>query len=336
MPLGQWKKKQLEKSQKKDPGKTSGGDPKKESQAQPNPVGIMRAFKSHTTISYKEAKSLPSRTRKESLQKFYGDEKESEEAKVLLKENPRHKSIDEVFPEIQSVRRSQPVDQKKPIQDADSIYYSEIKVPASPPQLAARRSTISTGSPVSKEFMARRPFQAQKAPSSPEIVTDMRTKLSGTKVVMRGSTDRYQIVENRKQVVNLETEFKLLLEDPKKLALFETFVFKEMSGEALSFWKEAEAFCKTDWKKHDIRRASQSIFKKFLETKCPYPINVDSTVRDSIRQDMKDPHRFMFQEVQAHIFELMKNDSFRRFRITPQYLAALEHEQYEALASLRW
>jgi hypothetical protein len=37
-------------------------------------------------------------------------------------------------------------------------------------------------------------------------------------------------------------------------------------------------------------------------------------LRNAIQLRLKDPSPHMFNEAQEHIFELMKNDSFRKFR----------------------
>lgn len=97
------------------------------------------------------------------------------------------------------------------------------------------------------------------------------------------------------------------------------------------FWKEAENFRKKDFKKENINTVAQSIFKKYFDPKSTYSINIDSEVRATLQNELKDPHPFVFIEAQIQIFELMKNDSFRRFRMTPEYLTYLEKEEIAAL-----
>ncbi|KAM9326877.1 regulator of G-protein signaling 10 [Gastrophryne carolinensis] len=102
-----------------------------------------------------------------------------------------------------------------------------------------------------------------------------------------------------------------LLEEPAGVAAFQDFLSGEFSEENLLFWLACEDFRKTD-EEDQLQKKAEQIYRTFLSSKAPSPVNVESQSRIS-EQILNKPHPLMFEKLQEQIFQLMKYDSYRRF-----------------------
>ena len=58
---------------------------------------------------------------------------------------------------------------------------------------------------------------------------------------------------------------------------------------------------------------------EFLSPAAHSPINIDSKVHESIKDNMQEPGRYTFDPAMEHIFQLMKSDSYPRYLRSDQY-----------------
>ncbi|KAL4706678.1 hypothetical protein ACJJTC_004130, partial [Scirpophaga incertulas] len=110
-----------------------------------------------------------------------------------------------------------------------------------------------------------------------------------------------------------------LLQDPAGRDHFARFLAKEFSGENLKFWLAVQ-----ELKALPVRRVSsraREIWKEFLASDAVSPINVDAASREQTRIKVESgtADRYCFDQAQAHVYHLMKSDSYSRYLRSDMY-----------------
>ncbi|XP_068627259.1 regulator of G-protein signaling 7 [Battus philenor] len=110
-----------------------------------------------------------------------------------------------------------------------------------------------------------------------------------------------------------------LLQDTAGREHFAKFLSKEFSGENLKFWLAVQ-----ELKSLPIRRVAsraRDIWKEFLASDAPSPVNIDAASRELTRVKVESgkPDRYCFDQAQAHVFHLMKSDSYSRYLRSEMY-----------------
>ncbi|XP_007955664.1 regulator of G-protein signaling 11 [Orycteropus afer afer] len=116
--------------------------------------------------------------------------------------------------------------------------------------------------------------------------------------------------------------FLELLEDPVGRAQFMDFLKKEFSAENLSFWEACE----------ELRYGSQAgipalvddVYQQFLAPGAARWVNIDSRTMERTLEGLGQPHRYVLDDAQMHIYMLMKKDSYPRFLKSDMYRDLLE------------
>ncbi|XP_042524592.1 regulator of G-protein signaling 11 [Dipodomys spectabilis] len=112
-----------------------------------------------------------------------------------------------------------------------------------------------------------------------------------------------------------------LLGDPVGRAHFMDFLQKEFSAENLSFWEACE----------DLRFGGQaqvpglvdSVYQQFLAPGAARWVNIDSRTMEQTLEGLSQPHRYVLDDAQLHIYMLMKKDSYPRFLKSDMYKSLL-------------
>ncbi|XP_030653736.1 regulator of G-protein signaling 11 isoform X2 [Nomascus leucogenys] len=115
--------------------------------------------------------------------------------------------------------------------------------------------------------------------------------------------------------------FRELLEDPVGRAHFMDFLGKEFSGENLSFWEACE----------ELRYGAQAqvptlvgaVYQQFLAPGAARWVNIDSRTMEQTLEGLRQPHRYVLDDAQLHIYMLMKKDSYPRFLKSDTYKGLL-------------
>ncbi|XP_018867206.2 regulator of G-protein signaling 11 isoform X4 [Gorilla gorilla gorilla] len=115
--------------------------------------------------------------------------------------------------------------------------------------------------------------------------------------------------------------FRELLEDPVGRAHFMDFLGKEFSGENLSFWEACE----------ELRYGAQAqvptlvdaVYEQFLAPGAARWVNIDSRTMEQTLEGLHQPHRYVLDDAQLHIYMLMKKDSYPRFLKSDMYKGLL-------------
>lgn len=110
-----------------------------------------------------------------------------------------------------------------------------------------------------------------------------------------------------------------LLDDPAGKEHFAKFLSKEFSGENLKFWLAVQDFKTMSVNKIPIR--AREIWKEFLASDAPSPVNIDAASREQTRVKVESGvgDRYCFDQAQAHVYHLMKSDSYSRYLRSEMY-----------------
>ncbi|XP_067636046.1 regulator of G-protein signaling 7 [Eurosta solidaginis] len=139
------------------------------------------------------------------------------------------------------------------------------------------------------------------------------------------STEMWDAERNSKEVPLRRVKrwgFSLreLLNDPVGREQFAKFLEKEYSGENLKFWESVQQM-KT-LPQSEIKEAIKKIWHEFLAPDAPCPVNVDSKSVELAREAVNavnGPNRWCFDVAAAHVYHLMKSDSYSRYLRSEMY-----------------
>ncbi|KAA0184476.1 hypothetical protein HAZT_HAZT004331 [Hyalella azteca] len=102
-----------------------------------------------------------------------------------------------------------------------------------------------------------------------------------------------------------------LLKDPLGREQFTKFLEKEFSAENLMFLTAVQELKALPQK--SVAEKVQAIWDEFLAPEASAPVNIDSKSMNITRQNMEHPDRWTFDEAAAHLYQLMRSDSYCRY-----------------------
>lgn len=108
-----------------------------------------------------------------------------------------------------------------------------------------------------------------------------------------------------------------LLQDPVGREHFVKFLDKEFSGENLKFWEAVQQLKALPQK--DVQDKVDEIWTEFLASDASCPINVDSRSYEITKRNMETLDRWSFDVAAAHVYHLMKSDSYSRYLRSEMY-----------------
>ncbi|XP_006894970.1 PREDICTED: regulator of G-protein signaling 11 [Elephantulus edwardii] len=164
----------------------------------------------------------------------------------------------------------------------------------------------------SSQYRPHDPIMSGCLPSNPWITDDP------TYWAMNAPT---VAVPTRLRVERWAFEFSELLGDPMGRAQFLDFLGKEFSAENLSFWEACE----------ELRYGAQAgiptlvdnVYQQFLAPGAARWVNIDSRTMERTLVGLRQPHRYVLDDAQLHIYMLMKKDSYPRFLKSDMYKSLL-------------
>ncbi|XP_040134117.2 regulator of G-protein signaling 11 isoform X3 [Ictidomys tridecemlineatus] len=133
--------------------------------------------------------------------------------------------------------------------------------------------------------------------------------------------------------------FRELLDDPMGRAHFMDFLQKEFSAENLSFWEACEEL--RFGGQAQIPTLVDTVYQQFLAPGAAHWVNIDSRTMERTLEGLHQPHRYVLDDAQLHIYMLMKkvgpiwacvptqshgahhNDSYPRFMKSDMYQGLL-------------
>ncbi|XP_058566112.1 regulator of G-protein signaling 11 isoform X2 [Neofelis nebulosa] len=101
--------------------------------------------------------------------------------------------------------------------------------------------------------------------------------------------------------------FQELLEDPVGRAHFMAFLGTEFSAENLSFWEACEEL--RHGGQAQVRAMVDAVYQQFLAPGAARWVNIDSQTMERTLEGLHQPHRYVLDDAQLHIYMLMKKES---------------------------
>ncbi|XP_021553849.1 regulator of G-protein signaling 11 [Neomonachus schauinslandi] len=111
--------------------------------------------------------------------------------------------------------------------------------------------------------------------------------------------------------------FQELLEDPLGRAHFMDFLRTEFSAENLSFWEACEEL--RHGGQAQVHAMVDAVYQQFLAPGAARWVNIDSRTMERTLEGLQQPHRYVLDDAQLHIYMLMKKDSYPRFLKSSAY-----------------
>ncbi|MBN3303920.1 RGS11 protein, partial [Amia calva] len=154
----------------------------------------------------------------------------------------------------------------------------------------------------SEQYLSHDPIMQGCLPSNPWITDDamhwsMNADLVATPTKMR--VERWAF------------SFPELLNDPLGRREFRQFLEKEFSAENLCFWEACEDIKHGENSK--IPQKVEEVYQHFLAPGASRWVNIDSKTMEKTLLGIKNPHRFVMDDAQMHIYFLIKKDSYPRY-----------------------
>uniref|UniRef100_A0A8D2JQB0 Regulator of G protein signaling 11 n=1 Tax=Sciurus vulgaris TaxID=55149 RepID=A0A8D2JQB0_SCIVU len=115
--------------------------------------------------------------------------------------------------------------------------------------------------------------------------------------------------------------FQELLDDPMGRVHFMDFLQKEFSAENLSFWEACEEL--RFGGQAQIPTLVDTVYQQFLAPGAAQWVNIDSRTMERTLEGLRQPHRYVLDDAQLHIYMLMKKDSYPRFLKSDMYKGLL-------------
>ncbi|KAM4819875.1 LOW QUALITY PROTEIN: regulator of G-protein signaling 11 [Thomomys bottae] len=112
-----------------------------------------------------------------------------------------------------------------------------------------------------------------------------------------------------------------LLGDPVGRVHFMDFLQKEFSAENLSFWEACEEL--RFGGQAQVPALVEAVYQQFLAPGAARWVNIDSRTMERTLEGLAQPHRYVLDDAQMHIYVLMKKDSYPRFLKSDVYKSLL-------------
>lgn len=90
-----------------------------------------------------------------------------------------------------------------------------------------------------------------------------------------------------------------------------------LPAENLSFWEACEEL--RHGGQAQVRATVDAIYQQFLAPGAARWVNIDSRTMERTLEGLRQPHRYVLDEAQLHIYMLMKKDSYPRFLKSAAY-----------------
>ncbi|KAF3699037.1 Regulator of G-protein signaling 9 [Channa argus] len=154
----------------------------------------------------------------------------------------------------------------------------------------------------SDQYQNHDPIMQGCLPSNPWISDDTAHWTMSAQIVL---------IPTRLRVERWSFSFMELLNDTMGMREFMTYLEKEFSAENLCFWQACEDIRHGESSK--IVEKVEEVYKTFLAPGAARWVNIDSKTMDKTLEGIKNPHRFVMDDAQMHIYFLMKKDSYPRY-----------------------
>lgn len=132
-------------------------------------------------------------------------------------------------------------------------------------------------------------------------------------------------------------ELKEVLEHPIGKELFRQHLVNEFSIENLNFYQAVKKY-KQIFSSHSVmstNKLARNLYSKYISASSPEQINLSHEVAMKLHAAREVDRQYsvnIFDEAQANIYKLMKNDSFYRFKLTQDYKSFMKLDDIMAIS----
>lgn len=150
-------------------------------------------------------------------------------------------------------------------------------------------------------------------------------------------TDNPEFWEQEKQTKDISARrvkrwsfcLQEVLQDPAGREHFMKFLEKEFSGENLKFWEAVQELKALP--QSAVQAKVDEIWNEYLAPDASCPINVDSHSYETTKKNMENPDRWVFDGAAAHVYHLMKSDSYSRYLRSEMYKDFLNNSKKKVI-----
>ncbi|XP_056393026.1 regulator of G-protein signaling 11-like isoform X2 [Hyla sarda] len=164
----------------------------------------------------------------------------------------------------------------------------------------------------SEQYLPHDPIMSGCLPSNPWITDDVMYWTNNAPMVP---------MPTKLRVERWTFNFMELLNDQRGRKEFLQFLEKEFSAENLCFWEAVEELRYGEQSK--MASTVQSVYEHFLAPGATRWVNIDSKTMEKTLEGIKNPHRYVLDDAQMHIYMLMKKDSYPRYLKSEMYKSLL-------------
>ncbi|XP_076308015.1 regulator of G-protein signaling 2-like isoform X2 [Tachypleus tridentatus] len=154
------------------------------------------------------------------------------------------------------------------------------------------------------------------------LAQDIKFRLSFLRRKQADASLQQSVRPPVEEIQKWSESFQKLVASKYGLALFRAFLSKEFSEENMEFWLACEEF-----KKSRINKPSSKawkIYNDFIAVQAPREVNIDSTTRNTIFNNLSNPDHHSFDLAQKRIQGLMERDTYLRFLPSELYSELLQ------------
>ena len=112
------------------------------------------------------------------------------------------------------------------------------------------------------------------------------------------------------------------MRDKELKEIFLKFCKNECSSECVLFWIDAEEF--RHLSTSQLQEKALKIYNTYIASNSDMEIPIDSNTKNIIKSKLNSVTADMFINLQTQTYEIIHNDSLRRFLFSPQYLKLVE------------
>lgn len=128
------------------------------------------------------------------------------------------------------------------------------------------------------------------------------------------------------EVLQWAQSFEKLMATKYGPAVYGSYLKAEHSDENMQFWMACESYKKIASQWSRVSRAKK-LYKIYIQPQSPREINIDSSTRENIIRNIREPTAACFEEAQKIVYMHMERDSYPRFLKSDMYQRLLKTAQ---------
>ncbi|XP_045674160.1 regulator of G-protein signaling 13 isoform X1 [Phyllostomus hastatus] len=147
--------------------------------------------------------------------------------------------------------------------------------------------------------------------------------------VCREASERRPAHLTLEEVLAWAQSFEELMATKHGPVVYAAYLKMEHSDENIKFWMACETYKKIASRRGRISQAKK-LCKLYIQPESPREINIDSSTREAIFRNIREPTETCFEEAQRIVYTHMERDSYPRFLKSEMYQQLVKAVQSNA------